>query len=346
MKYKKNFQATQNPCWHRLRGRAGLTQSSAQARKGRSGPPPAEGSFLLPFWLLGKPHAPLPALPGPPPHPWIWELGHERGEGQETSWKCCSSRSSPRPSVKASFIPQNCGVVLLWHRPHPHPARRGKPMGNTLGVPRERCPSWSGSALAPGSLSGCPQQPQHGAAAGHSPVSFSYQNSKEQGSALSPLICSAAAARLPAVPHPAEGEGTRSFWNILEGFVGGLFGVFFPSQLQNCYFSVSAAPRAPLPGVWDYLQGRWAPSPDPARPSRAAHAAQRQLGQHPLRGAPGRALPHQVLHIPRQQPHLGRALLSLLRPALQAAHVHHLRLRALHPGHPLLQGAGRHRAGF
>lgn len=151
MKYKKNFQATQNPCWHRLRGRAGLTQSSAQARKGRSGPPPAEGSFLLPFWLLGKPHAPLPALPGPPPHPWIWELGHERGEGQETSWKCCSSRSSPRPSVTASFIPQNwalfcCGTALTltqlavenrWGTPWVSRGSAARP-GAALPLPRAR----------------------------------------------------------------------------------------------------------------------------------------------------------------------------------------------------------------
>lgn len=259
MKYKKNFQATQNPCWHRLRGRAGLTQSSAPAGKGRSGPPSAEGSLLLPFWLLGKPHVSLPTLPahpGPPPHPWMWELEQERGEGQaehlELSWKCCSPRNSPRPGVTASFIPKTCGVVLLWHLPHLHPARRGKLMGNTLGVPREGSPSRSGSALAPGSLSGCPQQPQHGAAAGHSPVSFSYQNSKEQGSALSPLICSAAAAKLPAVWHPAVGEESRSFLNILEGFVL----VFFPFPVAELLFSVSAAPRAPLPGVWDYLQGR------------------------------------------------------------------------------------------
>lgn len=169
------------------------------------------GFFSSPVLAAGK-------TPRPPPgssrsSPASLDLGTRArtGRGAGNVLEMLQLQELPTAECHSLFHSPKLGLVLLWHRPHPHPARRGKPMGNTLGVPRERCPSWSGSALAPGSLSGCPQQPQHGAAAGHGPVSFSYQNSEEQGSALSPLICSAAAARLPAVPHPAEGEGSRSF---------------------------------------------------------------------------------------------------------------------------------------
>lgn len=217
MKYKKNFQATQNPCWQRIRGRAGLTQTLH--RRGREG----QGLLLQRVLFFSRSGcwenptspslSPLPAHPAPPPHPWMWEHGQGRGEGHRTPGAVLEKlQLQGLPAgVTASSIPKNRGVVLFWHRPPPHPARRGKPMGNTLDVPRERSPSRSGSALALGWLSGCPQQPQPWAA-GHSPVSFScYQNSKEQGSALSPLICSAASAKLPAVPHPAVDEGSRSF---------------------------------------------------------------------------------------------------------------------------------------
>lgn len=124
MKYKKKFQATQNPCWHRIG--AGLVRLRALRR---SGPPSAEGSFLLPFWLLGKPQLPVPCVPahpGPPPHPWVWKGGAGAGRGGGRAPWAVLEMLQPRPGVTASSIPKNRGVFVLWH-PHPHHGKWGSP---------------------------------------------------------------------------------------------------------------------------------------------------------------------------------------------------------------------------
>lgn len=161
----------------------------------------------VPSWLIPV----LPRIPG------CGNTGGNGARGRQNTLGCPGEAAAPgAPYGQVSQPPSFPKTAALFcsdtaRRPHPHPARHGKLMGEQPGCAEGAFPALAAALSLPWPPpSACPQQPQHGAAAGHSPVSFSYQNSKEQGSALSPLICSAASAKLPAVPHPAVDEGSRS----------------------------------------------------------------------------------------------------------------------------------------
>lgn len=152
MKYKKKFQAPQNPCWHRIRGRAGSSQSSAPAGKGRSGPPSAQGSFLLPFWLLGKTQVPLPcppAHPGPPPHPW---------RGRQSTSGCPGDAAAPGQVSQPPPFPKTAALLCSGtaQHPHPHHGKWGTPWMSrgSAARPGRALPILAGLCPCPGLLLG------------------------------------------------------------------------------------------------------------------------------------------------------------------------------------------------
>lgn len=154
MKYKKNFQATQNPCWQRIRGRAGLTQTLH--RRGREG----QGLLLQRVLFFSRSGcwenptspslSPLPAHPAPPPHPWVWERGQGRGEGHRTpgavleklqlqglpAGGCHSLLHSQKPRRRSVLAPPSSSPSSPRKTDGEHP---GCPEG-AFPVPERLCP--------------------------------------------------------------------------------------------------------------------------------------------------------------------------------------------------------------
>lgn len=151
MKYKKNFQATQNPCWHGIRGRAGLTPSSAPAGKGEGqGLVLHRVLFFLSFSRSGcweNPTVPSRLIPALPRIPGCGNRNAARG--RQNTLGCpgeAAAAGTPHGRVSQPLSSPKSAALFCSdtaQRPHPHPARRGKGTGNTLDVdvPRERlCP--------------------------------------------------------------------------------------------------------------------------------------------------------------------------------------------------------------
>lgn len=191
---QEKFPSYTKPLLAAAQGRAGLTQSCAPAGKRRSGPPSAQGP-RVPFPVLAagktpRPPPSFPAHPAPPPHPWKWDQGQERGEGRQNALGCpggAAAAELSRPGVTASSLPRAAAWFCSGsaQRPHPHPALRANLMGapgmspGSVPRPGRALPS---PRLLPGLSSAAPARGGRRAQRGV----LRYQNSKEQGSALSP----------------------------------------------------------------------------------------------------------------------------------------------------------------
>lgn len=111
---QEKFPSYTKPLLAADQGQGWFDSDSAPAGKGRSGPPSAEGSVLLPFRLLGKPHVPLPLSPpgSSRSSPASLDVGARAGPGRgaQNTWGCPGKAAAPG-------APRGCHSLLHSQKP-------------------------------------------------------------------------------------------------------------------------------------------------------------------------------------------------------------------------------------